>query len=626
MKLLLTLVLVWNYLSVIGQSYEMTYEVVPVQASQTLYLNKKIRLLGKNKNFIEFHLPHNTVSWYYAFGTTVNKEVKKEDNFSLKNLMMGALNKGGQLVLAAASELAKPTGVAAVDVYLLDDYNKTLFMEGNDFRYNSSASRKNLTSGTIKSEMHRSTPLYLCFSNPAATQGVSVHVEIYAYVSKKVYIDEWTNNSKNQLNSYCLKYFAHKTEAIQHLCGCVMDQIVTTQSPKAFLEASSERQELIFKQCKRVCYETTGTVHVEAQDVQIKQLYKDIFGLREVNDYETLVEKYEALVQLGKKDADVYNSLAWYSLLSRQFDKAKSALIAGLGESPNNLFLHGNLAHYYLITGDYKACEAIHLRFKKEALKEDLSWKQMVEQDLLVFEDLDIYHSDFNKVRQLVGLKRGRLAQVFDPRYNVGGKVAFERGQDSYVGAITALDKERGENTLSYQNIYDEPQSIRLSVTKVTPLSDLEYQKRLAAWHTKIARYKYSVGQLGTWQQQKNTLFGRIIQLNNSRHQATLEHQNIYGETVHTPVPYLELTIIMPDVFERLQNDWATTQAQYQFAIGEQVTWTTVNIINGLKTVEQGAIIQLNAENHQAHIRYTNKKGKEKIVRKGYLSLKKVRV
>lgn len=631
MKTLLTFFFILLTYWSTGQSYETVYELVEVEKEQTIYLNQLLRFKGKNKNYLQFQLPPNTVSWYYSFGTHVNKEAPKQRGTSLKDQLIDLWDKKGELLVAVADAVSKPTGVAAIHVYLTNTSYATAFVSEDFWEstapldYHKAASRQNLTAGVIGSNMTSQEPLCLAFYNPSARQGVSITVQIYAQVAKKVYVDEWATASMNQLNSNCLSFFTHNNEAIQNVCGCVTEQIMRDYTPKEFIEASKERQGLAFNQSKQVCYSTTNTAHIEEQDIQIKQLIKDITGLRAIKNYAAMVSKYDTLIALGKKDDKTYNGLAWNCLLSRQFDKAKNALVAGLGEEPNSLKLQGNLAHYYLLTGDFEAAKAIHLRFKGQQITEETEWKEMVRQDLLTFENLDIYHPDFNKARRLVGLPNGRLAQVFDTRYAVGGTVAFQRGSRSYVGTITALDKDKGENTLAYHNIYGESQSARISVLQVTPLTAALYQQKLQAWQAEIAKYKYTLGEIATWQKQNNTRFGRITQLNDNSHKATIEHQDSYGETVQSTIPYLDIIIISTTTHDSLNHQWQQQIRAHQFMVGEQVRWSTSNLLTGLETVEQGEVIQLNDQSHLAHIRYVNKKGKEKVVKKGYLLLEKVR-
>ncbi|MGH1336567.1 MAG: tetratricopeptide repeat protein [Aureispira sp.] len=635
MKIHLILLLSCLYFGAFSQSYKTVYELQEIQ-QQDLYLSKLLKIKGTNRSYISFQLPPNTVYWMYAFGTTVNKQSSSNKSTTgFKKSLMDLVHKGGKIAFSALDALTKPSGVAAIDVHLTNYEHAKLFLSKDDFgiwnysaplSYSITGSRLNLTAGIITSQVVPNYPLCLTFKNPSIRQGVSISVTIYAYVAKEVYVDEWTNASMNQLNKNCLSFFSHNNEDVQKVCGCVIEAIETDYRPKAFFESSKERQDLAFDRAKQNCYHSTNTQHLEAQDAQIKQLLKEIQGLQETKDYTKVVSQYEAVIALGKKDATTYNNLAWACLLSQQFDKAKQYLTAGLGEAPNNLHLQGNLAHYYLITGNFEAAKAIYTRYKNKQLSEEVSWKKMVQQDLRTFEDLDIYHPDFNAARRMVGLPQGRLAQVFDTRYAVGGKVTFQRGSRHYVGEITTLDKEKGENSLTYQNIYGEPQSARLSVLQVTPLSDLDYQEKLQAWQAEIAKYQYSLGEIGSWQKQQKTVFGRIIQLNDNNHKATLEHQNIYGETIQSSIPYLDIRILSSTEHSQQNQAWQKNIQQYQFKVGEQVSWSTKNLLNGLLTIEQGEIIQLNAQSHQAHIRYLNKKGKERVLKKAYLLLTKLRV
>ena len=62
-----------------------------------------------------------------------------------------------------------------------------------------------------------------------------------------------------------------------------------------------------------------------------------------------------------------------------------------------------------------------------------------------LFEKLDIYHKDFNRVRKFLGIPRGRHPETFDPRYGTGGTMTFSIGKESFIGVVKELDKEKGQ-------------------------------------------------------------------------------------------------------------------------------------------------------------------------------------
>ena len=62
-------------------------------------------------------------------------------------------------------------------------------------------------------------------------------------------------------------------------------------------------------------------------------------------------------------------------------------------------------------------------------------------------------------------------------------------------------------------------------------------------------------------------------------------------------------------------------QTLLRTTIGEVVTWISTSPPTFSKEIIEGTIINLNNRNHQADIKYLNKKGDEKIIKKGYLKL-----
>lgn len=211
-----------------------------------------------------------------------------------------------------------------------------------------------------------------------------------------------------------------------------------------------------------------------------------------------------------------------------------------------------------------------------------------------------------------------REDKVFDEGYEKGGKISFQKGKDSFIGEIMEIDKEKGKVSFQYTNIYGEPKTGEKKASDVAILTDEQYNKRLEVWNAKIAKYKYNPNDYATWIQQKETKFGKITNLNDKSHKASIEYLNIFGEKKIKEVPYLEVTIIDANDYQTKLDAWNVEVAKYKFTVGEMVSWKG----KGSEMVN-GEIVRLDDKTHQAEVKYTNEKGEEKVVKKGYLKLVK---
>ena len=415
-NLIVTTLLSFLIINTYAQSYNTIYEVVNLK-EEVFYLNSKTRVGGKIRTSIKIDLPENTVEWYYVFTTKLNKSDTKS-NIGLASQLTKIVSKGTGVLIDISSQVLyqaiKPTGIGVVDVYLTD-YNGYQQFHDKDFlgipKYISPNSYKegsgeNRKDALIKINDVNQGTVYLCFKNPSPLEGVLVNLEVAAIVAKEEYVNEWTLGSKQFFTDKCLGNFVKKDEKEEQVCNCFSEKIVETYDPSTFNSFTENQKEEYYRTVLELCYETTGNIEVKDSNKRLEELTEDIRGLRIAKDYENLRLRYEEMLSLGIENDQIYNSLGWYCLLTNRLEDAKKYLIKGLGKSPHNLYLQGNLANYFLLTGDYKNAEEIYLKYKKHRFVDRMKWKDAVGEDLKLFESLGMYNSDFERVRKVLKIKK----------------------------------------------------------------------------------------------------------------------------------------------------------------------------------------------------------------------------
>ncbi|MEZ0007257.1 tetratricopeptide (TPR) repeat protein [Flavobacterium sp. 28YEA47A] len=121
-------------------------------------------------------------------------------------------------------------------------------------------------------------------------------------------------------------------------------------------------------------------------------------------------KKYEQAIDLlqtgvienGNATVLDYNALGQYYLYSKQFDKALKALKEGESRDESELLIQLNMAHVYLLKGDYKKAKEIHKKYKGQNVTTTLSWKAKTQFD---FEDLKkagFVNDDFDRILKLL--------------------------------------------------------------------------------------------------------------------------------------------------------------------------------------------------------------------------------
>lgn len=221
-----------------------------------------------------------------------------------------------------------------------------------------------------------------------------------------IYLNVWTEDYRNKIYRNCYNGFSPKPEGVESICKCVEKEITDKYEAYTFLNLSSERKSEIVNTTKQSCYQKTGNTNLESNSNKIQELKKEIRGLEIVKDYTVLVTKYEQLIDLGITDAGTYNAAARNCLLSKQLEKTKGYLAKGLSEDSYNLYLHVNLAHYFLLNGEYRNAEEIYLKYKDYKMTPERSFRRTVSEDFELFESLRIYHEDFERIRASLKLTK----------------------------------------------------------------------------------------------------------------------------------------------------------------------------------------------------------------------------
>ncbi len=88
-----------------------------------------------------------------------------------------------------------------------------------------------------------------------------------------------------------------------------------------------------------------------------------------------------------KGEEDYFNTIGWGFLVNNHYTEAISFLKRGLEVYPNSLFLAGNLAHSYLFNSDYESAIAIYKAHLNESVNPSFSWKDMIQQDFMLFKN-----------------------------------------------------------------------------------------------------------------------------------------------------------------------------------------------------------------------------------------------
>lgn len=231
-------------------------------------------------------------------------------------------------------------------------------------------------------------------------EGVDVAIEVVAMVATKEYNDKWTSENLDKLYNFCLGTYSNRSVETEQICNCVRDKISNQYTPLSFGKLSELGRQSFIKKEAANCATETGNTSVVENDKKIKELFELLQGQNVTKDYEAQEQTFKDLIQNRVTNWQIYNGLGFTQLCLGKFEEAKKSLQIGLGKNPTELFLLGNLADYYLLTGKYDQAIEIYKEHKNEKLEDKRTFKEAVSDDLKEFERLGLSNTDFEKVRK----------------------------------------------------------------------------------------------------------------------------------------------------------------------------------------------------------------------------------
>lgn len=112
----------------------------------------------------------------------------------------------------------------------------------------------------------------------------------------------------------------------------------------------------------------------------------------------------QSTIIIGK----LYGNLSYYALFQRNFPAGREAAERGLALSPDQLWIKTNLAHSYLLSGDFETAKRIYLENCGKTLDDLSTFASGVLDDFKAFRECGIDHPDMVKIEALDCYRKGK--------------------------------------------------------------------------------------------------------------------------------------------------------------------------------------------------------------------------
>ena len=131
----------------------------------------------------------------------------------------------------------------------------------------------------------------------------------------------------------------------------------------------------------------------------LKSFRADVTEFAKQGKYDQAIALLEnGLLIKNQSNAADLNLLGSCYLFTKQFQKALQTLTKGENIDPASLSIQLNLAHTYLLLGEYNKAKNIHKKYQNQNINTTISWKNKFRQDVLDFQKAGIVNDDFERI------------------------------------------------------------------------------------------------------------------------------------------------------------------------------------------------------------------------------------
>jgi len=147
--------------------------------------------------------------------------------------------------------------------------------------------------------------------------------------------------------------------------------------------------------------------------VYLNVLYYTALSYADLKQYDKSIKFLQQLIHFyysnDKKDdvrvswiANKYLYLAWYQLITKNYKEAIISSQKGIKlDVTKVLILETNLAHAYLLSGDFKKAKIIYLKNIGKKFEDKSLWEDAIIKDFKALKKEGIYNKDFEKIAKL---------------------------------------------------------------------------------------------------------------------------------------------------------------------------------------------------------------------------------
>ena len=204
----------------------------------------------------------------------------------------------------------------------------------------------------------------------------------------------WTSENKKSVISLCkTSDLAKRIPDADEFCICILDKFQKEYKFSEYQKMLAAEKAKAFKDYGKLCLGET-----DASNEIYQALRDQAAEFIKQGQYGDAIAKLQVIISESKATASDYNAIGLSYLFTRQYEKALKSLHDAEKLDNAELEIKLNLAHAYLLNGDYSTAKKIHKKYQSQNVSAVLSWKEKTRLDFEAFRKSGLPSDDFDKI------------------------------------------------------------------------------------------------------------------------------------------------------------------------------------------------------------------------------------
>lgn len=253
-----------------------------------------------------------------------------------------------------------------------------------------------LLSAKSRCVTEKSTALWFGIESRNWIMKQKIIVEAVPWVDRKLSAG-WTVENRQSIVDLCkTSNLAQRMIRPDDFCVCILDKMQRKYTFTQFQALMAIEKSKAFKDFGSECLSD-----VPANKSILANIRNDAKQHFKNGKYDDAIRLLQSgIIESENATALDYNDLAMYFLYSKQYDKAFQALNKAQNFDEAELLVQLNLAHAYLLNGDFQKAKEIHKKYRSQNVTATQSWIKKAQSDIDAFEKAGITSPDFGRMRK----------------------------------------------------------------------------------------------------------------------------------------------------------------------------------------------------------------------------------